>query len=107
MLAVTFCLMDRIDTTLSPGPKRPYNFFGSLTAYQFSEVHELLKTTGTEPSDGLVVFGHYPLSTVVSPSPGIKEVRLGWNCCITPTMIWISWQNNAHDDVGFTEVTFL
>ena len=79
ILAVTFCLMDRIDTTLSPGPKRPYNFFGSLTTYQFSEVHELLKTTGTEPSDGLVVFGHYPLSTVVSPSPGIKEVRFGLN----------------------------
>ena len=66
----------RIDATLSPGPKRPFNFFGSLTGYQLSEVGALL-TSSQQPTAaaGLVTFGHYPLSTVVSPqSPSVKDL---------------------------------
>jgi len=61
-----------IDTTLTPGPKRPFNFFGSLTEHQFSEVDQIL--SASKNSSGLVTFGHYPLSTVISPNPGIKSL---------------------------------
>lgn len=63
-----------IDSTLSPGPKRPFNFFGSLTPSQMDHVDSLLKQGQAYNDAGLVVFGHYPLSTVISPHPGVKTL---------------------------------
>uniref|UniRef100_A0A8C3DK52 Transmembrane protein 62 n=1 Tax=Corvus moneduloides TaxID=1196302 RepID=A0A8C3DK52_CORMO len=61
-----------VDATLSPGPKRPYNFFGILNMNQMAE----LSLMGTESlhSNHTIWFGHYPTSTIISPSPGIRTL---------------------------------
>ncbi|XP_061752246.1 transmembrane protein 62-like [Nerophis ophidion] len=55
-----------------PGPKRPYNFFGILNQTQMDKLDtfraESLK------SNQSVWFGHYTTSTIVSPSPGVREL---------------------------------
>uniref|UniRef100_A0A3Q3KG63 Transmembrane protein 62 n=1 Tax=Mastacembelus armatus TaxID=205130 RepID=A0A3Q3KG63_9TELE len=60
------------DATLTPGPKRPYNFFGILNQTQM----DLLDTFRAESlkSNQSVWFGHYTTSTIVSPSPGIRDM---------------------------------
>eukprot|EP00064_Thunnus_orientalis_P013223 superscaffoldBa00002121_g13260 len=60
------------DATLTPGPKRPYNFFGILNQTQM----DLLDTFRAESlkSNQSIWFGHYTTSTVVSPSPGVREM---------------------------------
>ncbi|XP_071771777.1 transmembrane protein 62 isoform X2 [Centroberyx gerrardi] len=60
------------DATLTPGPKRPYNFFGILNQTQM----DLLATFRAESlkSNQSIWFGHYTTSTVISPSPGIREM---------------------------------
>ncbi|XP_073465879.1 transmembrane protein 62 isoform X1 [Aquarana catesbeiana] len=61
-----------VDATLTPGPKRPYNFFGIIKKDQMQK----LSTLAAESlhSNQSVWFGHYPTSTIVSSSPGIREV---------------------------------
>ncbi|XP_061599197.1 transmembrane protein 62 [Cololabis saira] len=61
-----------VDATLTPGPKRPYNFFGILNQTQM----DLLDTFRAESlkSNQSVWFGHYTTSTIVSPSPGVRDM---------------------------------
>ncbi|XP_028294515.1 transmembrane protein 62 isoform X3 [Gouania willdenowi] len=61
-----------VDATLTPGPKRPYNFFGILNQTQMN----LLDTFRAESlkSNQSVWFGHYTTSTVVSPFPGVRHI---------------------------------
>uniref|UniRef100_A0A3P8SRH0 Transmembrane protein 62 n=1 Tax=Amphiprion percula TaxID=161767 RepID=A0A3P8SRH0_AMPPE len=61
-----------VDATLTPGPKRPYNFFGILNQTQM----DLLDTFRAESlkSNQSIWFGHYTTSTVVSPSPGVRDI---------------------------------
>ncbi|XP_040189573.1 transmembrane protein 62 isoform X2 [Rana temporaria] len=61
-----------VDATLTPGPKRPYNFFGIIGKDQM----QTLSTLAAESlhSNQSVWFGHYPTSTIVSSSPGIRAV---------------------------------
>ncbi|XP_054651431.1 transmembrane protein 62 isoform X2 [Dunckerocampus dactyliophorus] len=60
------------DATLTPGPKRPYNFFGILNQTHMNKLDtfraESLK------SNQSIWFGHYTTSTIVSPSPGVREL---------------------------------
>lgn len=60
------------DATLTPGPKRPYNFFGILNQTQM----DLLDSFRLESlrSNQSIWFGHYTTSTVVSPSPGLRQI---------------------------------
>ncbi|KAM9787266.1 transmembrane protein 62 isoform X2 [Syngnathus typhle] len=60
------------DATLTPGPKRPYNFFGILNRTQM----DMLDAFRAESlkSNQSVWFGHYTTSTIVSPSPGVREL---------------------------------
>uniref|UniRef100_A0A665WVK3 Transmembrane protein 62 n=2 Tax=Echeneis naucrates TaxID=173247 RepID=A0A665WVK3_ECHNA len=60
------------DATLTPGPKRPYNFFGILNQTQM----DLLDTFRLESlkSNQSIWFGHYTTSTVLSPSPGLRNM---------------------------------
>uniref|UniRef100_A0A3Q3WR31 Calcineurin-like phosphoesterase domain-containing protein n=1 Tax=Mola mola TaxID=94237 RepID=A0A3Q3WR31_MOLML len=57
------------DATLTPGPKRPYNFFGILDQAQMDLLDrfriESLKSNQT------IWFGHYTTSTIVSPASGV------------------------------------
>ncbi|XP_056403102.1 transmembrane protein 62 [Hyla sarda] len=61
-----------VDATLTPGPKRPYNFFGILNQSQMQKLSVL--ASESLHSNQSVWFGHYPSSTIVSPSPGIRAV---------------------------------
>ncbi|KAM3870948.1 transmembrane protein 62 [Diretmus argenteus] len=60
------------DATLTPGPKRPYNFFGILNQTQM----DLLATFRAESkkSNQSIWFGHYTTSTVLSPNPGVRAL---------------------------------
>ncbi|KAF3700979.1 Transmembrane protein 62 [Channa argus] len=61
-----------VDATLTPGPKRPYNFFGILNQTQM----DLLDTFRAQSlkSNQSIWFGHYTTSTVVSPAPGVRHL---------------------------------
>ncbi|XP_021259116.1 transmembrane protein 62 isoform X5 [Numida meleagris] len=61
-----------VDATLSPGPKRPYNFFGILNTNQMQELSVM--ATESLRSNHTVWFGHYPTSTIISPAPGIRAL---------------------------------
>ncbi|NXD07817.1 TMM62 protein, partial [Nothocercus nigrocapillus] len=61
-----------MDATLSPGPKRPYNFFGILNKNQMEELS--LMAQESLHSNHTVWFGHYPTSTIISPAPGIRTL---------------------------------
>ncbi|XP_040268699.1 transmembrane protein 62 isoform X1 [Bufo bufo] len=61
-----------VDATLTPGPKRPYNFFGIINQSQMQKLSML--AAESLHSNQSVWFGHYPSSTIVSPSPGIRAV---------------------------------
>uniref|UniRef100_A0A9J8B2H9 Transmembrane protein 62 n=2 Tax=Cyprinus carpio TaxID=7962 RepID=A0A9J8B2H9_CYPCA len=60
------------DATLTPGPKRLYNFFGIINQTQM----DMLATFREESlsSNKSIWFGHYTTSTVISPFPGIREL---------------------------------
>ncbi|NXT17728.1 TMM62 protein, partial [Syrrhaptes paradoxus] len=61
-----------VDATLSPGPKRPYNFFGILNTNQMKELS--LMVTASLHSNHTIWFGHFPTSTIISPAPGIRTL---------------------------------
>ncbi|CAG13145.1 unnamed protein product [Tetraodon nigroviridis] len=84
-----------VDATLTPGPKRPYNFFGILEQVRRPARAEsgprachrrpflpsqaqmdLLDGFRAESrsSNQTIWFGHYTTSTVVSASPGLREM---------------------------------
>ncbi|KAM9645660.1 transmembrane protein 62 isoform 7-T8 [Trichechus inunguis] len=61
-----------VDATLSPGPKRPYNFFGILNEKQMEELLSLAKESSW--SNHTIWFGHFTTSTILSSSPGIRSI---------------------------------
>ncbi|KAM8920792.1 transmembrane protein 62 [Pelodytes ibericus] len=61
-----------VDATLTPGPKRPYNFFGIIDKTQMRRLSML--AADSVRSNQTVWFGHYPTSTIISDSPGIRSV---------------------------------
>ncbi|XP_023568289.1 transmembrane protein 62 [Octodon degus] len=60
-----------VDATQTPGPKRPYNFFGILDEKQMKELLFLAKQSSR--SNHTIWFGHFTTSTILSPSPGIQS----------------------------------
>uniref|UniRef100_UPI00398E5110 transmembrane protein 62 n=1 Tax=Pristiophorus japonicus TaxID=55135 RepID=UPI00398E5110 len=60
------------DATPSPGPKRPFNFFGFLNQNKMDELSKLASETVS--SNQTIWFGHYTTSTIISASPGIQQV---------------------------------
>ncbi|XP_036779574.2 transmembrane protein 62 isoform X1 [Manis pentadactyla] len=61
-----------LDATQNPGPKRPYNFFGILDEKRMEEL--LLLAKESSQSNHSIWFGHFPTSTILSPSPGIRSI---------------------------------
>uniref|UniRef100_A0A6J0V0Z2 Transmembrane protein 62 isoform X1 n=1 Tax=Pogona vitticeps TaxID=103695 RepID=A0A6J0V0Z2_9SAUR len=59
-----------VDATLSPGLKRPYNFFGILNKRKMQELSSLAMES--RESNHTIWFGHYPTSAIISTSPGIR-----------------------------------
>ncbi|XP_063803731.1 transmembrane protein 62-like isoform X2 [Pseudophryne corroboree] len=64
-----------VDATLTPGPKRPFNFFGIINKNQMQKLSVL--ATESLRSNQSVWFGHYPTSIIVSSSPGIRTAMSG------------------------------
>ncbi len=60
-----------IDATLNPGPKRPFNFFGSVTGDELTKIQSVLAGNSNK-ADAQIIYGHYPISCVASPDPGFK-----------------------------------
>ncbi|XP_044521032.1 transmembrane protein 62 isoform X2 [Gracilinanus agilis] len=59
-----------VDATLNPGPKKPFNFIGILNKKQMKELTFL--SWKSRHSNHTIWFGHYPTSTIISTSPGIR-----------------------------------
>ena len=53
-----------LDATPKPGPRRPYNFFGHMPRSELDRLQKLLDSM--QNATQTVVFGHYPIATVVS-----------------------------------------
>ena len=62
-----------IDATLEPGPKRPFNFFGSLSQAELIQAEHVIQKAA-QNSDYQLIFGHYPTSCVLSPDPGFRSL---------------------------------
>lgn len=60
------------DATLTPGPKRPYNFFGILSQNEMDKLATF--RVESQSSNQSIWFGHYTTSTVISPFPGVREL---------------------------------
>ncbi|KAJ8401137.1 hypothetical protein AAFF_G00387190 [Aldrovandia affinis] len=60
------------DATLTPGPKRPYNFFGILSQGQMDKLDTFRMES--QSSNQSIWFGHYTTSTIISPFPGVREL---------------------------------
>lgn len=122
-----------LDATPSPGPKRPYNFFGIVDEKHMKELSFLAKES--TQSNHSIWFGHYTTSTILSPSPGIRSVMssaTAYFCGHLHTLGGLmptlhtqhfhgtmelelgDWKNNRryrifafdHDLFSFTDVTF-
>ncbi|XP_076155294.1 transmembrane protein 62 [Alosa pseudoharengus] len=60
------------DATLTPGPKRPYNFFGILGEDQMKQLAAF--QAESDSSNQTIWFGHYTTSTIISSYPGIRDL---------------------------------
>ncbi|CAM1297477.1 SLC24A4 (predicted) [Pycnogonum litorale] len=60
-----------VDACLKTGLKRPFNFFGVLSKENYLMLE---KFSTSHKSNGTIWFGHYPTSTVLSSSPGMRHL---------------------------------
>ena len=98
--------LSAIDATLQPGPKRPFNFFGSLSQAELIEAQHVVEKAAKN-SDYQVIFGHYPTSTVLSPNPGLKSVMKGslaYLCGHLHTLNGLAPQMYSSQPEGFLEL---
>ncbi|KAF2362484.1 Calcineurin-like phosphoesterase domain ApaH type [Trinorchestia longiramus] len=63
-----------VDTTLLPGPRRPFNFVGVLPPSELTLLKQLA-VEGRTYHNHTVWFGHYPTSCIVGPEHGCKDLR--------------------------------
>lgn len=61
-----------VDACLEPGPRRPFNFIGTLSQEQFHTLERFEKDSRS--SNATVWFGHYPTSCIISPKPGLRNL---------------------------------
>ncbi|GAB6029706.1 hypothetical protein CHUAL_005428 [Chamberlinius hualienensis] len=62
-----------VDACLDPGPKRPFNFYGLLDAKEMRALYDY-EDVARKSSNATIWFGHYPTSSILSPSPGIRHL---------------------------------
>ncbi len=60
-----------LDATPKPGPHRPFNFFGHMPRHAITDLHSHLAAAMTAGANHTIVFGHYPLVTIVADTTGI------------------------------------
>lgn len=64
-----------VDACLDPGPKRPFNFIGVLSAKDTDDIERLAQEARLAGSSYTIWFGHYPTSCVVSMGAGSWGLR--------------------------------
>lgn len=70
-----------VDACLQPGPKRPFNFIGVLQSDDIRELEEKRLNATKAASNMTLWFGHYPTSSLATPSHGLKEIINGPYFC--------------------------
>ncbi|KAK2706171.1 hypothetical protein QYM36_016266 [Artemia franciscana] len=61
-----------VDGTTEPGTIKPYNFFGIISPEGFAVLEKMKRDAAI--GNATFWFGHYPTSTLLSPSPGMREL---------------------------------
>ncbi|XP_072164005.1 transmembrane protein 62-like [Diadema setosum] len=51
---------------LDPGPKRPFNFFGTMPEEELDRLDSYVSKAAQGPNNHTVFFGHYPTSTIIT-----------------------------------------
>lgn len=64
-----------VDACLDPGPKRPFNFIGVLSANDTAQIARLAEQARSAGGNYTVWFGHYPTSCIVSMGEGAYGLR--------------------------------
>ncbi|KAF5274250.1 hypothetical protein FQR65_LT04368 [Abscondita terminalis] len=62
-----------VDACLQPGPRRPFNFVGSLDSEEISMIKNIVKQVELSNSRYTIWFGHYPTSCILSHD--IDDIR--------------------------------
>ncbi|KAE8751912.1 hypothetical protein FOCC_FOCC001389 [Frankliniella occidentalis] len=55
-----------VDASLTPGPRRPFNFVGMLNAQESNHIKNLMQEIEVSGSNYTIWFGHYPTSCILS-----------------------------------------
>ena len=63
-----------LDTTLKTGPKKVFNFLGVL---QEQDYDKIMQEKTSLASSKHILFGHFPSSCVIAPSPGFRNILEG------------------------------
>jgi len=63
-----------VDASLSPGPKRPFNFIGLLKDNDMEAIKQLKRESIEDNSNLTLWFGHYPTSSIATPNPGLRDI---------------------------------
>lgn len=64
-----------VDTSIEPGLKRPFNFFGFLTQSETDNIQQLLREAQSKGSNYTVWFGHYPTSCILTMNNNSISIR--------------------------------
>jgi Calcineurin-like phosphoesterase len=64
-----------IDASLVPGPKRPFNFIGILSANETQHVIDLAEKSQKWGTNHIIWFAHYPTSCILGKGFGSTGVR--------------------------------
>lgn len=62
-----------VDACMTPGPKRPFDFFGHLDKAEIQHVTELIKKSKESNSNYNIWFGHFPTSCILTD--GEKDIK--------------------------------
>lgn len=66
-----------VDACLQPGPKRPFNFVGSLDEDEVAHIQNLSYESRNNNAEYIIWFGHYPTSCIISQCDGGVRSLLG------------------------------
>lgn len=64
-----------VDACITPGPKRPFDFFGNLDKNEIEKITGIVEKTRQSQSNYNIWFGHFPSSYILSETDqGIRDI---------------------------------
>lgn len=92
-----------IDACPQPAPKRPYNFIGHLKTSDLDSIKQLLTKAPT--SNSTIFFGHYPTSSIITQTPGLRNLITGpYLCGHFHTIVGMVPKMYATQSTGYLEI---